>query len=231
LAQTIALVDDDRNILTSVAMALETEGYEVRTYGDGESALKALSSKPADLAVLDIKMPRMDGMELLAKLRQQNQMPVIFLTSKDDETDEIAGLRLGADDYIRKPFSQRLLIERIRAILRRESAGRDKPEDPASVITRGDLQLDTARHTCTWRGEPVTLTVTEFLLLKALAQRPGHVKNRDQLMDAAYGEHVYVDDRTIDSHIKRVRKKFKAIDDDFSHIETLYGVGYRYKDA
>ncbi|PWC55031.1 response regulator transcription factor [Azospirillum sp. TSO22-1] len=233
MAQTIALVDDDRNILTSVSMALEAEGFEVRTYTDGSEALRGLTQRPPDLAVLDIKMPRMDGMELLQRLRQTTQLPVIFLTSKDDEVDELMGLRMGADDYIKKPFSQRLLIERIRALLRRESLARDKEAgtaEPGQVLTRGSMVLDGARHACTWRGQPIDLTVTEFLLVKALAQRPGHVKSRDQLMDAAYGEHVYVDDRTIDSHIKRLRKKFKAIDPEFSQIETLYGVGYRYKE-
>jgi two-component system response regulator ChvI len=235
MAQTIALVDDDRNIITSVTMALEAEGFEVRTYPDGDEALRGLTQRPADLAVLDIKMPRLNGMELLQKLRQSPaaaQMPVIFLTSKDEEVDEIMGLRMGADDYIKKPFSQRLLMERIRALLRREQA-RAQPagSDPNSVMTRGELLLDGARHVCTWKGKPVDLTVTEFLLVKALAQRPGHVKSRDQLMDAAYGESIYVDDRTIDSHIKRLRKKFKVVDDDFSQIETLYGVGYRYKEV
>jgi two-component system, OmpR family, response regulator ChvI len=232
LPQTIALVDDDRNILTSVSIALEAEGFEVRTYTDGDEALRGLTAKPVDLAVLDIKMPRMDGMELLSRLRQTSGMPVIFLTSKDDEVDEVLGLRMGADDYIKKPFSQRLLIERIRALLRREQMRQDKgTADPGSVIMRGDLLLDPARHACAWKGQPIELTVTEFLLVKALAIRPGHVKSRDQLMDAAYGEHIYVDDRTIDSHIKRLRKKFKAIDTDFGQIETLYGVGYRYRDA
>ncbi len=235
MAQTIALVDDDRNIVTSVQMALEAEGFEVRTYPDGEEAQRGLAQRPADLAVLDIKMPRLNGMELLQRLRQsggpQARMPVIFLTSKDEEIDEIMGLRMGADDYIRKPFSQRLLLERIRALLRREQA-RQQPagSDPGNVFTRGDLMLDAARHVCTWKGHEVGLTVTEFLLVKALAQRPGHVKSRDQLMDAAYGESVYVDDRTIDSHIKRLRKKFKDVDTDFAQIETLYGVGYRYRE-
>ena len=179
-------------------------------------------------------MPRLNGMELLQRLRQNpgtQQMPVIFLTSKDEEVDEIMGLRMGADDYIKKPFSQRLLVERIRSLLRREQA-RAQPggSDPNSILVRGDLTLDSARHVCAWKGQHVELTVTEFLLVKALAQRPGHVKNRDQLMDAAYGEAIYVDDRTIDSHIKRLRKKFKDIDAEFSQIETLYGVGYRYKE-
>src|SRR6202140_4938626 len=233
MKQTIALVDDDRNILTSVSMTLEQEGVQVRTFTDGESALQGLTAKPADLAVLDVKMPRMDGMELLQRLRQRSSMPVIFLTSKDEEVDELMGLRMGADDYIKKPFSQRLLIERIRALLRRKSLGK---ADPAAaphpeVIQRDDLLLDPARHVCSWKQSNVDLTVTEFLLLKALAQRPGHVKSRDQLMDAAYGENIYVDDRTIDSHIKRLRKKFKVVDDDFTQIETLYGVGYRYKEG
>ncbi|HET8727234.1 MAG TPA: response regulator transcription factor [Alphaproteobacteria bacterium] len=232
MGQSIALVDDDRNILTSVSIALEAEGFEVRTYADGDEALRGLNARPADLAVLDIKMPRMDGMELLNRLRQSSNMPVIFLTSKDDEVDELLGLRMGADDYIKKPFSQRLLIERIRALLRREQVMQaNTTADPSAVVTRGDLTLDSNRHACLWRGLPIELTVTEFLLVKALAIRPGHVKSRDQLMDAAYGEHIYVDDRTIDSHIKRIRKKFKAVDDDFGQIETLYGVGYRYKEG
>ena len=230
--QTIALVDDDRNILTSVAMALEAEGFAVRTFTDGAEALRGLTANPVDLAILDIKMPRMDGMELLDRLRKQSRLPVIFLTSKDDEVDEVLGLRMGADDYIKKPFSQRLLIERIRALLRREATSRDGGAAAAAdnTILRGELMLDPGRHLCTWKSQIVDLTVTEFLLLKALASRPGHVKNRDQLMDAAYGESIYVDDRTIDSHIKRLRKKFKAVDSEFAEIETLYGVGYRYRD-
>ena len=233
MPHTIALVDDDRNILTSVSMTLEQEGFTVRTYTDGESALQGLLARPVDLAVLDIKMPRMDGMELLQRLRQRSGMPVIFLTSKDDELDELMGLRLGADDYITKPFSQRLLLERIRTLLRRNEASRAEGSGTpqGGVIARGDLVLDETKHTCTWKGEQVQLTVTEFLLVKALATRPGMVKNRDQLIDAAYGENIYVDDRTIDSHVKRVRKKFRAVDDGFGQIETLYGIGYRYKEA
>jgi len=232
VAQTIALVDDDRNILTSVSMALEAEGFTVRTYTDGAEALRGITGNPVDLAVLDIKMPRMDGMELLERLRRSSKLPVIFLTSKDDEVDELMGLRIGADDYIRKPFSQRLLIERIRTLLRRATLSTDgaAAAGGGEIIARGEMMLDPARHSCTWKGQAVELTVTEFLLLKALAGRPGLVKSRDQLMDAAYGEHIYVDDRTIDSHIKRVRKKFKAIDAEFAQIETLYGVGYRYRD-
>ncbi|MFN3462005.1 MAG: response regulator transcription factor [Oceanibaculum sp.] len=231
MPQTIALVDDDRNILTSVTMTLEAEGFAVRTYSDGAEALRGLTSQPVDLAVLDIKMPRMDGMELLEKLRKSSSLPVIFLTSKDDEVDELMGLRMGADDYIKKPFSQRLLIERIRSILRREESRGAAGGASDQALLRGPLMMDPTRHLCTWEGKPVELTVTEFLLLKALAQRPGHVKSRDQLMDAAYGENIYVDDRTIDSHIKRLRKKFKAVVEDFNQIETLYGVGYRYKES
>ena len=231
MPQTIALVDDDRNILTSVSMTLEAEGFAVRTYTDGAEALRGLMQSPVDLAVLDIKMPRMDGMELLEKLRRSSDLPVIFLTSKDDEVDELMGLRMGADDYIKKPFSQRLLIERIRTLLRREASRGSTEKTGEAAITRGDLTLDPNRHLCTWKNQPVELTVTEFLLLKALAQRPGHVKSRDQLMDSAYGENIYVDDRTIDSHIKRLRKKFKVLDNDFNQIETLYGVGYRYRDG
>ena len=232
MANTIALVDDDRNILTSVSMALEAEGFAVRCFSDGAEALKGMTAQPVDLAVLDIKMPRMDGMELLGQLRRHSHIPVIFLTSKDDEVDELLGLRMGADDYIRKPFSQRLLIERIRALIRRGELAREREEGPAEpVIVRGQMTLDPARHQCTWKNEPVTLTVTEFLILQALATRPGVVKSRNALMDAAYDDQVYVDDRTIDSHIKRLRKKFKVVDDDFEMIETLYGVGYRFKEA
>jgi two-component system response regulator ChvI len=233
MPQTIALVDDDRNILTSVTMTLEAEGYTVRAFTDGESALHGMTTKPVDLAVLDVKMPRMDGMELLQRLRKQSSVPVIFLTSKDEEVDEVMGLRLGADDYITKPFSQRLLLERIRALLRRNEAARGEGAGvpPAGVITRGELVLDEARHLCTWKGKHVSLTVTEFLLVKALAARPGMVKSRDQLIDAAYGDSIYVDDRTIDSHVKRIRKKFKQTENDFQQIETLYGIGYRYKDV
>ena len=233
MPRTIALVDDDQNILTSLAFALEAEGFKVRTYKDGAAALDGLGRQPADLAVLDIKMPRLDGMELLSRLRQKGNLPVIFLTSKDDEIDEMLGLRMGADDYIKKPFSQRLLIERIRAVLRRHDtllSGAAEGSDK-EVMTRGEMVLDSARHMCTWRGQQVDLTVTEFLLVKALAGRPGHVKNRDQLIDAAYGEHIYVEDRTVDSHVKRLRMKFKKVDPDFAQIETLYGVGYRFREG
>ncbi len=230
---TIALVDDDRNILSSLRVALEAEGYKIRTYNDGNTALEGLLEEPTDLAILDIKMPRMDGMELLRRLRQKSDMPVIFLTSKDEEIDELFGFKMGADDYIAKPFSQRLLIERVRAVLRRAQAreATNQANGSAGVLERGHLKMDPERHTCHWRGEPVTLTVTEFLILQALAQRPGVVKSRDALMDAAYDDQVYVDDRTIDSHIKRLRKKFKAVDPEFDVIETLYGVGYRFKEC
>ncbi|MBM3513147.1 MAG: response regulator transcription factor [Alphaproteobacteria bacterium] len=228
----IALVDDDRNILTSVSMVLESEGFKVVTYRDGAEALRGLTTDPTDLAILDIKMPRMDGIELLQRLREKSAMPVIFLTSKDDEVDELHGLRMGADDYIKKPFSQRLLLERVKTVLRRKESRADAGNALSQgAMTRGELALDPAQHLCLWKTQQVALTVTEFLILQALAQRPGHVKSRDQLIDAAYGEHMYVDDRTIDSHIKRLRKKFREIDKDFSHIETLYGVGYKYTDA
>jgi two-component system response regulator ChvI len=228
---TIALVDDDRNILTSLRMLLEAEGYKILAYTDGVSAFDGISADPPDLAILDIKMPRMDGMELLRRLRQKSEMPVIFLTSKDDEIDELFGLKMGADDFIRKPFSQRLVVERVRAILRRsQPRAPSEVQEDAKIIERGKLKLDPERHTCIWDGKQVTLTVTEFLILQALAQRPGVVKSRDALMDAAYDDQVYVDDRTIDSHIKRLRKKFKVVDTNFDVIETLYGVGYRFKE-
>ena len=229
---TIALVDDDRNILTSLSIALQAEGFATRVYSDGETALKALLDNPPDLAVLDVKMPRMDGMELLRRLRERSAVPVIFLTSKDEELDEALGLALGADDYVKKPFSQRLLIARVKVVLRRaelrakpeESPGEAQPEQ----IVRGRLVMDPARHRVTWDGKDVTLTVTEFLILEALAQRPGVVKSRNQLMDVAYQDDIYVDDRTIDSHIKRLRRKFREADPRFKGIETLYGVGYRF---
>jgi len=229
---TIALVDDDKNIIASVSMLLEQEGYQVRSFSDPTAALTALTTTPPDLAILDIKMPRMDGLELLRRLRQANEnLPVIFLTSKDEEIDELMGLNAGADDYVRKPFSQRLLLERVRAVLRRaEGKPTGGAEAKKESLVRGKLALDPQRHECTWEGKPVRLTVTEFLILQALAQRPGFVKSRDSLMDAAYDDQVYVDDRTIDSHIKRLRKKFKVVADDFDAIETLYGVGYRYKE-
>ena len=224
----IALVDDDQNILTSVSLALESEGFIVDKYQDGEQGLNGVKRRPPDLLVLDIKMPKLDGMEVLERLRKQSNLPVIFLTSKDDEVDEALGLRIGADDYIKKPFSQRLLIERIKALLRRVNISNEI--DPEALITRGDLVMDTSRHSSKWKGDDVKLTVTEFLILKDLSQRSGMVKTRDQLMDAAYGETIYVDDRTIDSHIKRLRKKFRLVDKKFDQIETLYGVGYRYRE-
>lgn len=229
----IALVDDDRNILTSVAMTLEAEGFEVETYNDGQAALDGFNKRMPDIGVFDIKMPRMDGMDLLQRVRQKSSMPVIFLTSKDDEIDEVLGLRMGADDYVKKPFSQRLLVERIRALLRLQEAlaGEVIEEtEETKVMIRGELVMDPLRHAVKWKGKDVSLTVTEFLLLQALAQRPGFVKSRDQLMDVAYDDQVYVDDRTIDSHIKRLRKKMRNTDDTFSAIETLYGIGYRYNE-
>jgi two-component system, OmpR family, response regulator ChvI len=226
---TIALVDDDRNILTSVSLSLEAEGYRVQTYTDGASALDGVKANPPDLAIFDIKMPRMDGMELLRRLRQKSDLPVIFLTS----IDELFGLKMGADDFIRKPFSQRLLVERVKAILRRSNPkdAATQKETEAKILERGRLKMDPERHTCTWDNTAVTLTVTEFLILQALATRPGVVKSRNALMDAAYDDQVYVDDRTIDSHIKRLRKKFKVVEQDFEMIETLYGVGYRFKEG
>ena len=239
--QTIALVDDDRNILASVSIGLQAEGFATRVYSDGATALKALLENPPDLAVCDIKMPRMDGFELLRQLRAKSALPVIFLTSKDEETDEALGLSLGADDYITKPFSQRLLVARIRAILRRTELVRAEAADgettpladslQGAAIVRGALEMDPARHRVTWQGQPVSLTVTEFLILEALATRPGVIKSRNQLMDAAYSDDVFVDDRTIDSHIKRLRRKFRVVDPDFAAIATLYGAGYFFGDA
>jgi two-component system response regulator ChvI len=237
MSYVIALVDDDRNILTSVSIALQAEGFTTRVYSDGAAALKAFADNPPNLGVFDIKMPQMDGMELLRRLREMGgeigAMPVIFLTSKDDEIDEALGLAMGADDYIAKPFSQRLLIARIRAILRRQdlaagslNATASEPEMP--LLERGRLTMDPARHKVGWNGEEVVLTVTEFMILEALAQRPGVVKTRNQLLDIAYQDDVYVDDRTIDSHIKRIRRKFRSVDPQFDAIETLYGVGYRF---
>ena len=228
MANRIALVDDDQNIIASVSVMLEQEGYEVDCYFDGEQALFGILQRPVDMGILDIKMPRMDGVELLQKLRQKTDMPVIFLTSKDDELDEALGLSVGADDYITKPFSQRLLIARIKAVLRRGRLQEDNQARTEEIITHGDLILDPDRHLCKWKEQVVKLTVTEFLMIKALILRPGHVKSRDQLMDAAYGESVFLDDRTIDSHIKRLRRKFRVIDPEFDQIETLYGIGYRY---
>ena len=231
----ITLVDDDENIVASVSMALEANGHKVTAYHDGASGLEALETSPPDLAILDVKMPRMDGMEVLRRLRQTSSLPVVMLTSKDEEIDEILGFNLGADDYIHKPFSQRLLIERVKALLRRTGADGLEPEpsgeNSAKAIKRGKLTMDPARHESMWEGKPVKLTVTEFLLLQALAQRPGFVKSRDNLMDAAYDDQVYVDDRTIDSHVKRMRKKFRVVDPEFDAIETLYGVGYRYRES
>ena len=237
----ITLVDDDENIVTSVSMALESHGHAVKAFFDGASGFAALESDPPDLAILDVKMPRMDGMEVLRRLRQTTDLPVIMLTSKDEEIDEILGFNLGADDYIHKPFSQRLLLERVRAVLRRArpemeeelgtGSGAAAAASAAKPLKRGKLTLDPARHDCLWDGRPVKLTVTEFLLLQSLAQRPGFVKSRDNLMDAAYDDQVYVDDRTIDSHVKRMRKKFRVVDSEFDAIETLYGVGYRYRES
>ncbi|MBK9586358.1 MAG: response regulator transcription factor [Alphaproteobacteria bacterium] len=230
MVHKVTLIDDDLNITASVAMVLESEGFNVESYSDGESGLDAVTRKGTDLVVLDIKMPRMDGMEVLKKIREFSEVPVIFLTSKDDEIDQLLGLRMGADDYITKPFSQRLLLERIRVLLRRQDLKKSDGSENNHIVY-GDIELDEARHLCTWKKRPVNLTVTEFLLVKSLVTRPGHVRTRDQLIDMAYGENIYVDDRTVDSHIKRIRNKFKKVDDSFDQIETLYGVGYRIKEA
>ena len=225
----ICLIDDDQNILASLSLALKSEKFNVETFSDGISGLEALSNDTFDIAILDIKMPRLDGLEVLQKLRNKSDIPVIFLTSKDDEIDQLLGLKMGADDYITKPFSQKLLIERVKAILRRSSGeSASNPTDEKALMKRGNLLLNIDRHECQWKDERIKLTVTEFLILENLVNRPGYVKNRDQLMSAAYSEDIYVDDRTIDSHIKRIRRKFKSIDKDFNSIETLYGVGYRY---
>jgi two-component system response regulator ChvI len=225
--QRIALVDDDEDILTSVSIALELEGYKVATYRDGASALMAFKTSPPDLAVLDVKMPRMDGMEMLRRLREVSDVPVIFLTCKKDEVDEVLGLKMGADDFIHKPFSQRVLAERVKTVLKRVI---ETDNSPDVVIERGALRMDTARHACTWKNAPVSLTVTEFLILQAMVSRPGVIKSRAALMDAAYDEQVYVGDRAVDCHIKRLRKKFRAVDDSFDMIEAPYGVGYRFKE-
>ena len=225
----ICLIDDDQNILASLSLALKSEKFEVETYSDGIAGLEALKDNNFDIAILDIKMPRLDGLEVLQKLRNSSDIPVIFLTSKDDEIDQLLGLKMGADDYITKPFSQKLLIERVKVILKRTSSSSKENEvNSDSLIERGNLLLNMDRHECHWKEERIKLTVTEFLLLESLVNRPGYVKNRDQLMSAAYSDDLYVDDRTIDSHIKRIRRKFKAIDKDFNSIETLYGLGYRF---
>jgi two-component system, OmpR family, response regulator ChvI len=229
---TIALVDDDSDMLALVSTLLESDGYRVVTYHDGPSALDGFRASPPDLAILDIRMPQMDGMEVLRRLRQDSDLPVIFLTAKYDEIDELFGFKMGADDFIRKPFSQSLLLQRVKTVLRRNNPGeaRDGRESSDKVIERGQLRMDQERHACTWKGDTVSLTVTEFLILQALATRPGMIRDREALMDAAYNDESYVDDRTIDSHIKRIRKKFRVVDPSFDMIETLYGVGYRFKE-
>ena len=225
----ICLIDDDQNILASLSLALKSEKFDVETFSDGIAGLEALKDNNFDIAILDIKMPRLDGLEVLQKLRNSSDIPVIFLTSKDDEIDQLLGLKMGADDYITKPFSQKLLIERVKVILKRTSfSSIENTVNSDSFIERGNLILNMDRHECHWKEERIKLTVTEFLLLESLVNRPGYVKNRDQLMSAAYSDDLYVDDRTIDSHIKRIRRKFKAVDKDFNSIETLYGVGYRF---
>tara|TARA_Y100001970_G_scaffold154367_2_gene189119 strand:+ start:910 stop:1611 length:702 start_codon:yes stop_codon:yes gene_type:complete len=230
MSQTIALIDDDRNFLSSISIAIEKEGFKVQTYLDGESALIGLTRTPPDLAVIDIKMPKMDGEELLKKLRKKTTMPVIFLTSKDDEVDELLGLKLGADDFVKKSggFSIKVLIERIRVQLRKKDV--QNIEDSKNIISHGKLRLDPSQLECEWNGKqlPDKLTTTEFLIVKELAKRPGIIKERSQLMEIAYREDTDIEDRTIDSHVKRIRKKFKKIDSNFSAIETRYGSGYRW---
>ena len=229
MKHTIALIDDDRNILTSLSIALEMEGFNIQTYLDGESALIGLSRTPPDLAVVDIKMPRMEGTELLTKLRKKTSLPVIFLTSKDEEVDELLGLKLGADDFVKKSggFSTKVLIERIKVQLRKKDTNLD---DNKNIINHGKLRLDPTQLECEWDGKslPDKLTTTEFLIVQELAKRPGNIKERSQLMDVAYREDTDIEDRTIDSHVKRIRKKFKKVDNDFSAIETRYGSGYRW---
>ena len=231
MAQTIALVDDDRNLLTSISIALEREGFKIQTYIDGETALNGLTRNPPDLAIIDIKMPRMDGEELLTRLRKKMSIPIIFLTSKDDEVDELLGLKLGADDFVKKSggFSMKVLIERIRVQLRKKT---DVIDDSKNLITHGKLKLDPSQLECEWNGKPLPdkLTTTEFLIVKELAKRPGVIKERGHLMDIAYKENTEIEDRTIDSHIKRIRKKFRVVDEKFDQIETLYGVGYKYRE-
>lgn len=232
MAASIALVDDDRNILTSVSIAMQAEGFVTRVYSDSEAALHAILENPPDLGIFDIKMPKMDGLELLRRVREKSNLPIIFLTSKDEELDEALGLAMGADDYIKKPFSQRLLIARVKSILRRldlaKATDQELDAEGMEPLVRGALEMDPARHIVKWDGNDVTLTVTEFMILETLANRPGVVKSRNQLMDAAYQDDVYVDDRTIDSHIKRLRRKFREVDPEFDAIDTLYGAGYRY---
>ena len=229
MKHTVALIDDDRNILTSLSIALEKEGFNIQTYLDGESALIGLSRTPPDLAVVDIKMPRMEGTELLTKLRKKTSLPVIFLTSKDEEVDELLGLKLGADDFVKKSggFSTKVLIERIKVQLRKKDTNL---EDNKNIINHGKLRLDPTQLECEWGGKPLPdkLTTTEFLIVQELAKRPGNIKERSQLMDVAYREDTDIEDRTIDSHVKRIRKKFKKVDNDFSAIETRYGSGYRW---
>ena len=227
---TIALVDDDRNILTSISIALEKEGFNVQTYLDGESAYIGITRTPPNLAVIDVKMPKMDGEELLRKLRKKTSLPVILLTSKDEEVDELLGLKLGADDFIKKSggFSIKVLIERIRVQLRKKDTA--NIDENKNIISHGKLRLDPSQLECEWNGKqlPDKLTTTEFLIVKELAKRPGIIKERSQLMDIAYREDTDIEDRTIDSHIKRIRKKFKRVDNNFSAIETRYGSGYRW---
>jgi two-component system, OmpR family, response regulator ChvI len=229
---TIALVDDDHNVLASVSTALKAEGYHVAAYTDGASALKGFRTALPDLAILDSKMPQMDGMETLRQLRAKSNLPVIFLTSTEEVSDEVYAFQTGADDFLRKPFSQRLLVERVKAVLRRASPKDGTlPKRIGNILEQGALRMDVECHTCTWKNKHVTLTVTEFIILHALASRPGVVKSRNALTELAYDGVTNVDGRNIDSHIKRLRKKFMASDSEFDSVQTLYGVGYRFKET
>lgn len=234
MKNNVFLIDDDKNILTSISMLLENEGYKVSTFSDGESGLKAILENSPDIAVVDIKMPRLDGIELLKKLRRTSNMPVIFLTSKDTEIDELLGLKIGADDYITKPFSQNILMERIRILIKRTELKNIKKKDnidDKNSIKEGNIFLDTEKYMCKWKNKTVNLTVTEFLLIKSLVKNAGAVKSRDQLIVSAFGEDKEnIDDRSIDHHFKRIRKKFKSADNDFNSIVTIYGGGYKFSE-
>ena len=234
MKNNVFLIDDDKNILASISMLLENEGYKVSTFSDGESGLKAILENSPDIAVVDIKMPRLDGIELLKKLRRTSNMPVIFLTSKDTEIDELLGLKVGADDYITKPFSQNILMERIRILIKRTELKNIKKKDnidDKNSIKEGNIFLDTEKYMCKWKNKTVNLTVTEFLLIKSLVENVGAVKSRDQLIVSAFGEDKEnIDDRSIDHHFKRIRKKFKSADNDFNSIVTIYGGGYKFSE-
>ena len=236
MGKKIFLVDDDQNILTSVSMALESEGFSVKTFTDGENGLKGILEGSPDVAVLDIKMPRLNGIDVLKKIRYSSDIPVIFLTSKDTEIDELLGFKIGADDYITKPFSQKILIERIRVLIRREKFNsQDKSQkntqNKINTVSKGDFFLDKDKHICKWQNKTINLTVTEFLIIQSLIENPGTVKSREQLMVSAFGEESRnEDDRAIDHHLKRIRKKIKNSDKKFNSINTIYGIGYKFSE-